>query len=73
MKLDPPAFLRMGETWGFDRIHKELHGKTDFGYAMIDGTIVQAHRKALDVVKTHRRQTIDRLRGGLTTQDPGVG
>ena len=39
-------FRRWAEGGVFERIFKEFSGAPDFEYAMIDGTIVQAHQKA---------------------------
>lgn len=39
-------FRRWAEGGVFERIFKEISGTPDFEYAMIDGTIVQAHQKA---------------------------
>ena len=39
-------FRRWAESGIFERIFKEISGEPDFEYAMIDGTIVQAHQKA---------------------------
>jgi transposase len=39
-------FRRWAEGGVFERIFKEISGAPDFEYAMIDGTIVQAHQKA---------------------------
>ena len=39
-------FRRWAESGVFERIFKEISGTPDFEYAMIDGTIVQAHQKA---------------------------
>ena len=39
-------FRRWAEAGVFERIFKEIRGVPDFEYAMIDGTIVQAHQKA---------------------------
>ena len=39
-------FRRWAENGVFERIFNEISGVPDFEYAMIDGTIVQAHQKA---------------------------
>ena len=39
-------FRRWAEGGVFERIFEEISGTPDFEYAMIDGTIVQAHQKA---------------------------
>ena len=39
-------FRRWAEGGVFERIFKEISGTPDLEYAMIDGTIVQAHQKA---------------------------
>ena len=39
-------FRRWAEAGVFKRMFKEISGVPDFEYAMIDGTIVQAHQKA---------------------------
>ena len=39
-------FRRWAEIGVFERIFNEISGVPDFEYAMIDGTIVQAHQKA---------------------------
>ena len=54
----------------FDRIHRELRGEVDLECAMIDGAVVQAHRKASGAGKTLGGRIIGRPRGGLTIQIP---
>ena len=39
-------FRRWAQNGVFERVFKEINGDPDFEYAMIDGTIVQAHQKA---------------------------
>ena len=39
-------FRRWADNGVFERIFTEINGAPDFEYAMIDGTIVQAHQKA---------------------------
>ena len=39
-------FRRWAKGGGFERFFKETRGEPDFEYALIDGTIVQAHQKA---------------------------
>lgn len=39
-------FRRWAEGGVFERIFKEISGDPDLEYAMIEGTIVQAHQKA---------------------------
>jgi hypothetical protein len=42
----------------FERLFNEMRGTSDFEYALIDGTIVQAHQKAAGA------------RGGLRLRPP---
>ena len=53
-------FRRWAEGGVFERIFNEISGTPDFEYAMIDGTIVQAHQKASGA------------RGGLTLRPSGA-
>lgn len=53
-------FRRWAESGVFEKIFEEIRGLTDFEYAMIDGTIVQAHQKASGA------------KGGLTIKPLGV-
>ncbi len=39
-------FRRWAKGGVFERLFKEIRGEPDFEYALIDGTIVQAHQKA---------------------------
>jgi transposase len=39
-------FRRWAKAGVFERVLKEMRGTPDFEYALIDGTIVQAHQKA---------------------------
>ena len=39
-------FRRWAKGRVFERLFKEIRGEPDFEYALIDGTIVQAHQKA---------------------------
>ena len=39
-------FRRWAKGGVFERLFKETRGEPDFEYALIDGTIVQAHQKA---------------------------
>ena len=39
-------FRRWAKRGVFERLFKEIRGEPDFEYALIDGTIVQAHQKA---------------------------
>lgn len=39
-------FRRWAEAGVFERVFREISGDPDFEYALIDGTIVQAHQKA---------------------------
>ncbi len=61
-------FRRRAEGGVFERIFKEISGTPDFEYAMIDGTIVQAHQKASGAKGGLRNQAIGRSHGGLTTK-----
>ena len=70
MEFNPRAFPRVGETRFFERIHRELCGKTGLECAMTDGMVVQARRKAPGAGKALGRQAVARPRGGLTTRVP---
>ena len=39
-------FCRWAKGGVFERLFREIRGEPDFEYALIDGTIVQAHQKA---------------------------
>ena len=39
-------FRRWAEAGVFERVFREISGDPDFEYALVDGTIVQAHQKA---------------------------
>ena len=58
-------FRRWAESGVFERIFKALSEKFDPEHLSIDGTVVQAHRKAAGAPGGTRRQGIGRSRGGL--------
>ena len=53
-------FRRWARAGVFDRLFKDVRGIPDFEYALIDGTIVQAHQKASGA------------KGGLNLRPSGV-
>lgn len=55
----------MGQRNVFERHFEEIRGEPDFEYALIDGTIAQAHQKASGAKGT-QVQAIGRSRRGLT-------
>ena len=59
-------FRRWAESGVFEGVFKALSEKFDLEYLSIDGTVVQAHRKAAGAPGGTRRQGIGRSRGGLT-------
>ena len=44
-------FRRWAEAGVFEGVFREISGDPDFEYALVDGTIVQAHQKASGSVK----------------------
>ena len=65
-------FRRWAKAGVFERLFNIINGDTDLEYAMIDGTIVQAHQKASGAKGGTRHQAIGRSRGGLSTKIVGM-
>ncbi|MGB7260568.1 MAG: IS5 family transposase [Albidovulum sp.] len=61
-------FRRWAKTGVFESLFKAMSNDPDLEYALIDGTIVQAHQKATGAKGGPQHQAIGRSRGGLTTK-----
>ena len=66
----PKAFGKWNMV--FERLFNTINGEPDLEYAMIDGTIVQAHQKASGAKGGTQHQAIGRSRGGLSTKIVGM-
>ena len=65
-------FRRWAKVDVFERLFNAINGEPDLEYAMIDGTIVQAHQKASGAKGGPQHQAIGRSRGGLSTRIVGM-
>ena len=65
-------FRRWTKVGVFERLFNVINGEPDLEYAMIDGTIVQAHQKASGTKGGTQHQAIGRSRGGLSTKIVGM-
>ena len=65
-------FRRWAKVGVFERLFNVINGEPDLEYAMIDGTIVQAHQKASGTKGGTQHQAIGRSRGGLSTKIVGM-
>ena len=59
-------FRRWALSGIFERVFKALSRRFELGYVFVDGTAVQAHRKAAGAKGGSSRQGTGRSRGGLT-------
>ena len=61
-------FRRWARADVFERLFNAISGEPDLEHALIDGTIVQAHRKASGAKGDTTSSHLGRSRGGLTTR-----
>ena len=61
-------FGRRAKNGTFERIFNALYDDPDFGYIIVDGTVVKVHRHGTGAKGGTQNQAIGRSRGGLTTR-----